>query len=212
MRLFLLAGFFITNLAFANDQLLYDLAQRRQLLDDMASLADKLAALKDHAPALAALIKDLENAEMLEAILQGVGRQSSLHTLQGRAEALEHLITISRSLEALMEIKPGVLELLTRLEGAASLEGLLQGVLSTDPVPGRGALKLLFARPETANYPAEVALQFDHTRRIHTLGIGQSISVAGRLYTLKEVEVAQQNPLMLRVHLDAGGETRLLSF
>lgn len=195
-----------------NEQLLYEIEARQRLLGDIAKLAQTIETLKSSAPAIQALLADL-NYQGLAPFFDEITKSSKSYDLQDRATALSELVKISQDLEKLQEVSPDTLQLLATLQGAPSIDALLQQTLGSQPQAEYGPPTLLFARPQTLDQSAEVGLRFGQSKQTHLLAVGDSIKTTdNQTYTLQSVDIISERPLQLNILLQHGKKTLIMEF
>lgn len=153
------------------DQLLFNLSQQRLVLDDLLRIAEALKILNPHLPAISQLLSSTGPASseaLIEALKQSQGNTEP-DPFTHQMKALEKLIELTRNLEQMSKISPDALELLSGLEGGASLKDILADLLTApngQPAPSRHSpkpIKVLFAQTSMADRQASVVLDINQT-------------------------------------------------
>lgn len=197
----MLAGVIRAQEPLPTETLLYDLEQHRRVLTDLNALSQQIDNLRKNAPALLAILGGMENSEPFTQLLHQANKQPPSEILAERVSRLQRLVEIGQSLEAISQISPGALDLLSTLEGSESLAGVLDEMLGSGLAgpKAKAQINILFARPHTEQHSASATLQLD--RKLVDLNIGDSVQHKGHQYTLKSVNVFAEQPLQLKIQL-----------
>lgn len=118
------------------DQLLFDLATRKRVLEELADIATTLETINTKAPAIYTLLAGMEGSDALMRVLDSAQKPGKPVTFEEKQRALEYLVTTAGYLQHLGNVDADTLSLLASMEGGGNLKSVLSGVISGEDIRG----------------------------------------------------------------------------